>query len=267
MGLTKNGSRSPSEATPTARTARAPSETAPTPPIAAQAFQERELVFVPRSYQVTRRIRHLFCIAYPTVVFAILPLPERPRNALTSTLTLSGSFFEHLNGGWFRNRIALSCDLCSVLQRAFSLSARNALLFSLPSFLSCAAASHPAFFVTSADIPSLFSLNSAICASHLQQEKRLGCTPFHFELCFLRASLHDCRPPVLEVIAVCVSVPDLAMYPAQRCKKTSLCLFWSMSNHSMTEFLSDVFFSPPFCRYCAFLFPQSCCVSDISCSP
>ena len=86
-------------------------------------------------------------------------------------------------------------------------------------FLSCAAASHPAFFVTSADIPSLFSLNSAICASHLQQEKRLGCTPFHFELCFLRASLHHCRPPVLEAIAVCVSVPDLAMYPAQRCKK------------------------------------------------
>ena len=66
--------------------------------------------------------------------FAILPWPQRPKNALTSTLTLSGSFFKHLNGGWFRNRIAISCDLCSVLQRAYSLSARNALLFSLPSF-------------------------------------------------------------------------------------------------------------------------------------
>ena len=51
----------------------------------------------------------LFCIAYPTVVFIILPLPERPGNILTSTLTLSGSFFEHLTGGWFRNRFALSC--------------------------------------------------------------------------------------------------------------------------------------------------------------
>ena len=134
MGLTKNGSRSPSEATPTARTARAPSETAPTPPTAAQAFQERELVFVPRSCQVTRRCRHLFCIAYPTVVFAIFPLPERPRNALTSTLTLSRSFCEHLNGGWFRNRIALLviCALC--LSVLFSLSAMKALLFSLPSF-------------------------------------------------------------------------------------------------------------------------------------
>ena len=126
--LTETGSRSPSEATPTARTARDPSETAPTPPIGAQALQERELVFVPRSCQATRS-RHLFSIAYPTVVFIIFPLPERPRNALTSNLTLSGSFFEHLNGGWFRNRIALSCDLCSVLQRAFSLSARKAVLF------------------------------------------------------------------------------------------------------------------------------------------
>ena len=77
-------------------------------------------MFVPRSCQVTRRCRHLFCIAYPTIVFfIILPWPQRPNNALTSTLTLSGSFFEHLTGGWFRNRFALSCDLCSVLQRAF----------------------------------------------------------------------------------------------------------------------------------------------------
>ena len=157
------------------------------------------------------------------------------------------------------------CALC--LNVLFPYPREMLCCFLFHRFLSCAAASHPAFFVTSADIPSLFSLNSAICASHLQQEKRLGCTPFHFELCFLRASLHHCRPPVLEAIAVCVSVPDLAMYPAQRCKKKSLCLFWSMSNLSKTESLSDVFFSPPFCRYCAFPFPQSCCVSDISCSP
>ena len=66
--------------------------------------------------------------------FIILPWPQRPKNALTSTLTLSGSFFKHLNGGWFRNRFALSCDWCSVLQRAFSQSARKAVLLSLPSF-------------------------------------------------------------------------------------------------------------------------------------
>ena len=94
---------------------------------------------------------------------------------------------------------------------------------------------------TSADIPSLSSLNSAICPSHLQQEKRLGCTSFHFELCFLRASLHHCRPPVLKAITVRVSVPDLAMYPAHRCQKQSL--FWSMSNLSKTESPSDVFLS------------------------
>ena len=110
-------------------------------------------------------------------------------------------------------------------------------------FLSCAAASHPAFFVTSADILSLYSLNSAICASHLLHEKRLGCTPFHFELCFLRASPHLCKPLVLKAIAVCVSVPDLAMHPAHRCKKKSVRLFWSMSNLSKTESLSDVFLS------------------------
>ena len=110
-GLTKTGSRSPSEPTATARTDQVPSETAPTPPTAAQALQQHELVFVPRSCQGTRRSRHLFRIAYPTVVFIILPLPERPRNALTSTLTLSGSFLEHLNGGWFRNRFVLSCVL------------------------------------------------------------------------------------------------------------------------------------------------------------
>ena len=67
------------------------------------------------------------------------------------------------------NRFALSCVSCSVLQYAFSPSVRKALLFFLfHRFLSCAAASHPAFFVTSADIPSLYSLNSAICAFHLQ---------------------------------------------------------------------------------------------------
>ena len=76
-GLTKTGSRSPSEATPNARTAQAPSETAPTPVTSAQALQERDIVFVPRSCQVTRKSRHLFSIAYPTVVFIIFPLPQR----------------------------------------------------------------------------------------------------------------------------------------------------------------------------------------------
>ena len=84
-GLTETGSRSPSEATPTARTARAPSETAPTPPTGAQALQERELVFVPRSCQATRS-RHLFSIAYPSVVFIILPVPERGLKMKSATL-------------------------------------------------------------------------------------------------------------------------------------------------------------------------------------
>ena len=131
----------------TARTAQAPSETAPTPPTAAQAFQERELVFVPRSCQVTRRSRRFVLHrVFDCCFFIILPWPQRPKNALTSTLTLSGSFSEHLNGGWFRNRVALSCDWCSVLQRAFSQSARKAVLFFSSIVLSCAAASHPAFF-------------------------------------------------------------------------------------------------------------------------
>ena len=110
-------------------------ETAPTPPTAAQALQERELVFVPRSCQVTRRCRHFLRIAYRTVLFIILPLPQRPRNTFTLTLTLSGSFFDHLNGGWFRNRFALCCDWCSVLQRVFlPIREECCAFFSLPSF-------------------------------------------------------------------------------------------------------------------------------------
>ena len=85
MGLTKTGPHSPSEATPNARTARAPSETAPTPPTGAQALQECELVFVPRSCQATRS-RHLFSIAYPSVVFIILPVPERGLTMESATL-------------------------------------------------------------------------------------------------------------------------------------------------------------------------------------
>ena len=84
-GLTETGSRSPSEATPNVRTARAPSETAPTPPTGAQALQECELVFVPRSCQATRS-RHLFSIAHATVVFIILPVPERGLTMKSATL-------------------------------------------------------------------------------------------------------------------------------------------------------------------------------------
>ena len=128
--------------------------------------------------------------------------------------------------------------------------------------LSCAAASHPAFFVISA-IPSLYSLNSAICDFHLQQEKGLGCTPFHFELCFLCVSLHLCRPPVLKASAVCVSVPDLAMYPAHRCKNNIVFVCSGPCRTFPRPSLFPMSFSPPFCRYCAFPFPQSCCDSDI----
>ena len=132
-------------------------------------------MFVPRSCQVTRRSRHLFCITNPTVVFIILPLPERPKNTFTSTLTLSRSFFEHLTGGWFRNRFALSCDLVLCASACFFPIREDSFAFFLfHRFLSCAAATAiPRFSFTSADIPSLYSLNSAICAFHLQQEKRL----------------------------------------------------------------------------------------------
>ena len=219
-------------------------------------------MFVPRSCQVTRRSRHLFCIAFPTVVFASLPLPERPRNALTSTLTLSGSFFEHLNGG------GLGTDSLFLVigARCFSVlfpNPRGKLCFFLfHRFLSYTAASHPAFFVISA-IPSLYSLNSAICDFHLQQEKGLGCTPFHFELCFLCVSLQLCRPLVLKASAVCVSVPDLAMYPAHRCKNNIVFVCSGPCRTFPRPSLFPMSFSPPFCRYCAFPFPQSCCDSDI----
>ena len=84
-GLTETGPHSLSEATPNVRTARAPSETAPTPPTGAQALHECELVFVPRSCQATRS-RHLFSIAHPTVVFIILPVPERGLTMESATL-------------------------------------------------------------------------------------------------------------------------------------------------------------------------------------
>ena len=122
-----------------------------------------------------------------------------------------------------------------MLQRAFSRSARKALLFYSILFCPVLRPAIPYFFFASAHLPSLYSLNSAICASHLQQEKRLGCTPFHFELCFRRASLYHCRPLVLKAIVVGVSVPDLARCPAHRCKVHFLCLFWFMSNLSMIE--------------------------------
>ena len=70
----------------------------------------------------------------------------------------------------------------------------------------------------------LHLLTFAIGASYHQQKKRLGCTAFHFELCFLCASPHQCSPLVLKAIFVSVSVPD-----------HFLCLFWSMSNLSMIE--------------------------------
>ena len=42
-------------------------------------------MFVPRSCQATRS-RHLFSIAYPSVVFIILPVPERGLTMKSATL-------------------------------------------------------------------------------------------------------------------------------------------------------------------------------------
>ena len=136
MGLKKTGSRSPSEATPTERTAQAPSERPlrllQLPLKLSRSANSCSCLDLAKSHEEVAicsasRIRLLF-------FFIILPWPQRPKNALTPTLTLSGSNFEHLNGGWFRNRFALSCDWCSVLQRALSQSARKAVLLSLLSF-------------------------------------------------------------------------------------------------------------------------------------
>ena len=83
---------------------------------------------------------------------------------------LSGSFFEHLKGEWFRNRFALSCVLVLCASPCFFPLCGKNFAFLFHPTQSCAAASHPAFFFTSAYRPSLSSLNSSICASHLQQE-------------------------------------------------------------------------------------------------
>ena len=83
---------------------------------------------------------------------------------------LSGSFFEHLKGEWFRKRFALSCVLVLCASPCFFPLCGKNFAFLFHPTLSCAAASHPAFFFTSAYRPSLSSLNSSICASHLQQE-------------------------------------------------------------------------------------------------
>ena len=75
---------------------------------------------------VLHRLSHC-CVRHPSIA-------GETKECFNLNSDFEGSFFEHLNGGWFRNRFALSCDWCSVLQRAFSLSAMKALLFSLPSF-------------------------------------------------------------------------------------------------------------------------------------
>ena len=87
--------------------------------------------------------------------------------------------------------------------------------------------SFTSYSVTCCGQPSrvfLHLLTFAIGASYHQQEKRLGCTAFHFEPCFLCASPRQCSPLVLKAIFVSVSVPD-----------HFLCLFWSTSNLSMIE--------------------------------
>ena len=162
-GLTKTGSCSPSEATPTARTARAPSETARTFPTRGACLD------LAKSHE---EVAHLFCIAHPTVVFIILPLPERPGNTLTSTLTLSGSFFKHLTGDWFRNRFALSCVFVLCASACF-FPIREESCASFSSIVLCPVLrpAIPVFSLHLLTVPSLYSLNSAICAFHSPTRK------------------------------------------------------------------------------------------------
>ena len=89
----------------------------------------------------------------------------------------------------------------------------------------------------------------------------------HFELCFLCASLHHCRPLVLKAFVVCVSLPDLAMCPAHRCKVHFFSFLLVHVEHFHDWVSFPMSFSPPFCRCCMFPFNQSCCVCHLSCSP
>ena len=155
------------------------------------SLQERELVFVPRSCQVPRRSRYWFCIAYPTVVFIILPLPQRPRNTFFYlNFDLEQSFFSSTLGRVVQEQIRpFLCFVHGVSACLFPFREKS-FAFLLHPILSCAAASHPTFF--------LHLLTFAIGASYHQQKKRPGCTAFHFELCFLCASPHQCSPLVLK---------------------------------------------------------------------
>ena len=98
------------------------------------------------------------------------------------------------------------------------------------------------FFLTSLrclcvliDFPSLYTLHTVICVSHLQHENRLGCTPSHSDLCFVCASLHHCRPLVLNafdapVLPTCVAALFfLRLGPFRTCSSSCIlfCAFLS----------------------------------------
>ena len=118
--------------------------------------------------------------------FIILPWPQRPKNALTSTLTLSGSFFEHLTGGWFRNRFALPCDWCSVLQRAFSQSARKAVFFLFHRSVLCCGQPSRVFRYICHPVFVFFELRNLRFPSPTRERPRVHAVPLRtvFSLCF-----------------------------------------------------------------------------------
>ena len=103
-------------------------------------------------------------------------------------------------------------SLCLLHAAAVAFMSFCSLSFDLS--LSCAICGHPALSLVLLDFLSWHSFNSVICASHLQHQEISGCTPFHFDLCFLCACLHHCEPRVLRAFDGSVSVSALAMWPA-----------------------------------------------------
>ena len=161
----------------------------------------------------------------------------------------------------------LECCCCIILVFSLFLQAAAAAAVFFPS--SCSRSFHvfsvlcffcqPVLSFVSLNFSSLYSLNSVICAPHLQHENLSGCTPSHLDLCFVCAPLQHWRPLVLSALDASVPVSALAMWPAHQCSSCFLSMFGSMSClFIITSFSVSCF--PPFCLSCFFWFSQSCSV-------
>ena len=95
----------------------------------------------------------------------------------------------------------------------------------------------------------------------------LGCTPSHFGLCFVCASLLLWRPLVLGASDVSVSVSSLALWPAHLC--SSFFSFFVRVHFVPVHYRVSFFvpFFPPLSWSCFFCFSQSCGVRNHFCSP